>query len=74
MFVGFGLSAVFPVFHGLSLYGLEQMEQSIGLYWAILQGFLYILGAAIYTVCPFCYMQIFGSFPKLTLRLIGPNT
>lgn len=52
MFVGFGLSAVFPVLHGLQMYGVEQMQQSIGLYWVILQGSLYILGAAIYAVCP----------------------
>lgn len=50
MFVALGLSAVFPVFHGYAIYGHEQMKQSIGLYWAILQGFLYILGATIYAV------------------------
>ena len=50
MFVAYGLSAVFPVFHGLGLYGREQMKQSIGLYWVVLQGFLYILGAIIYAV------------------------
>ena len=50
MFVGFGLSAVFPVLHGVYMYGVEQMQQSMGLYWVILQGSLYILGAALYTV------------------------
>lgn len=50
MFVALGLSAIFPVLHGLAVYGHEQMKQSIGLYWAALQGFLYILGAAIYAV------------------------
>ncbi|PWY92494.1 hemolysin-III channel protein Izh2 [Aspergillus heteromorphus CBS 117.55] len=48
MFVGMGLSAVFPVIHGLRLYGLEQMTRQIGLGWLLLQGFLYILGASIY--------------------------
>lgn len=48
MFVGMGLSAVFPVFHGLVLYGPEQMMRQIGLGWVLLQGFLYILGAGIY--------------------------
>lgn len=48
MFVGMGLCAVFPVFHGLKLYGLAQMRQQIGLYWLILQGALYITGATIY--------------------------
>lgn len=51
MFVGFGLSAIFPVLHGVYMYGLEQMRYSIGLDWVLLQGFLYILGAAIYAVC-----------------------
>ncbi|KAJ5736270.1 uncharacterized protein N7483_001395 [Penicillium malachiteum] len=48
MFVGMGLSAVFPVVHGLVLFGFERMRQQIGLSWLLLQGFLYILGAAIY--------------------------
>lgn len=48
MFVGMGLSAVFPVIHGLQRYGIEQMARQIGLGWLLLQGFLYILGAGIY--------------------------
>ncbi|KAE8146538.1 hemolysin-III related-domain-containing protein [Aspergillus avenaceus] len=48
MFVGMGLSAVFPVLHGLRMYGIEQMTRQIGLGWLLLQGFLYILGAGIY--------------------------
>ncbi|KAL1965338.1 hypothetical protein VTN77DRAFT_5775 [Rasamsonia byssochlamydoides] len=48
LFVSMGLSAVFPIAHGLSLYGVEQMTRQIGLDWLLLQGFLYILGAAIY--------------------------
>lgn len=48
MFVGMGLSAVFPVIHGLQLYGLELMARQIGLWWLLLQGMLYILGAGIY--------------------------
>lgn len=48
MFVGMGLSAVFPVIHGLQLYGIEQMTRQIGLGWLLLQGFLYILGAGFY--------------------------
>ena len=51
MFVGFGLSAVIPVVHGLRRYGLEQMQQSMGLYWVVLEGLLYIIGANIYAVC-----------------------
>ncbi|KAL4928379.1 hemolysin III family protein [Aspergillus undulatus] len=48
MFVGMGLSAVFPVVHGLHLFGRDQMMRQIGLGWLLLQGFLYILGAGIY--------------------------
>ncbi|GLI73289.1 hypothetical protein PoHVEF18_001504 [Penicillium ochrochloron] len=48
MFVGMGLSAVFPVLHGVALFGVERMRQQIGLGWLLLQGFLYILGASIY--------------------------
>ena len=50
MFVGFGLSAVFPVLHGVRMYGANQMQHSIGLYWVLIQGFLYILGAGLYAV------------------------
>ena len=51
MFVGFGLSAILPVLHGVYLYGFEHMSYSIGLDWVLLQGFLYVLGAVIYAVC-----------------------
>lgn len=50
MFVGMGLSAVFPVIHGLQLYGLRQMEKQIGLRWLVLQGLLYVTGAGLYAV------------------------
>lgn len=45
-----GLSALFPVFHGLELYGFEEMRDKMGLSWLVLQGFLYILGAGLYAV------------------------
>jgi len=48
MFVLMGLSAVFPVLHGVRLYGVEHLRKSIGLDWVLLQGALYIAGAAIY--------------------------
>ncbi|SMY20961.1 unnamed protein product [Zymoseptoria tritici ST99CH_1A5] len=48
MFVLMGLSAVIPVVHGVSKYGYAQMEQRMGLSYAIGQGVLYIVGAAIY--------------------------
>lgn len=50
MFIAMGLSAMLPVFHGLVLYGLHRLDQQISLFWLVLQGFLYILGAAFYAV------------------------
>lgn len=50
MFIAMGLSAVFPVFHGLVLYGLHRLNRQISLFWLVLQGFLYIVGAAFYAV------------------------
>jgi adiponectin receptor len=45
-----GLSAVIPVLHGMEMYGVDDMQGRIGLYWLLLQGFLYILGAGLYAV------------------------
>jgi adiponectin receptor len=53
MFVGMGLSAVFPVLHGLSKYGMAQLEKTIGLSWVLLQGALYVVGAGLYAVSRF---------------------
>lgn len=50
MFISMGLSAVFPIGHGIFAFGLEQMERQIGLSWSVLQGILYILGAVIYAM------------------------
>ncbi|KAF2235491.1 HlyIII-domain-containing protein [Viridothelium virens] len=50
MFVGMGLSAIFPVLHGLRLYGVRRLDETMGLSWVVLQGFLYVLGAGIYAV------------------------
>ena len=50
MFVAMGLSAVVPVFHGIRVFGVEQLNQQMGLSWLVTQGFLYILGAGIYAV------------------------
>jgi adiponectin receptor len=48
MFVAMGLSAALPVFHGISLFGIRQMNRTIGLPYVITQGALYIIGAAFY--------------------------
>lgn len=50
MFVAMGLSAIFPVLHGLKLYGYKQLDNQIGLSWLVSQGILYIAGASIYAV------------------------
>ncbi|KAI5287523.1 hypothetical protein KEM54_005925 [Ascosphaera aggregata] len=50
MFVSMGLSAIFPVFHGLAKFGIGQMQTQVGLFWLVLQGFLYILGAYLYAI------------------------
>jgi predicted membrane channel-forming protein YqfA (hemolysin III family) len=50
MFVAMGLSAVVPVFHGIQVFGVEQLNRQMGLSWLVTQGFLYILGAGIYAV------------------------
>lgn len=75
MFVAMGLSAVFPVIHGLSLYGVEQMKSRIGLPWLVLQGALYIIGAGFYAVCT---PIIFGYFASNThgdsVSLSGEDT
>lgn len=50
MFVSMGLSAIVPVLHGVSKYGVAQLEKQIGLSWLVAQGVLYVAGAAIYAV------------------------
>lgn len=50
MFVAMGLSAIFPVIHGLMLYGLASMDRRIGLTWLVIQGMLYVAGAGLYAV------------------------
>jgi adiponectin receptor len=48
LFALMGLSAVFPVLHGIQLFGVAHLRESIGLDWVVLQGVLYVSGAAIY--------------------------
>jgi len=55
-----GLSAIIPVLHGSRLYGLRQFNLSIGLSWLVLQGVLYIAGAAIYAVSLLLHMRTAG--------------
>ena len=50
MFVAMGLSAIFPVIHGLQIYGLDVMEDRMGLKWLVGQGVTYVLGATIYAM------------------------
>jgi adiponectin receptor len=53
MFVAMGLSALFPVLHGVKTFGVAQLERQMGLSWLVTQGVLYILGAGIYAVSTF---------------------
>jgi adiponectin receptor len=48
LYVGLGLSAVVPVFHGLMVYGYSHLNRNMGVKWVVLQGALYISGAALY--------------------------
>lgn len=57
MFVAMGLSAVFPVIHGVELYGVSEMRNREGLTWLVLQGFLYIFGAGLYAVCIYTFVR-----------------
>lgn len=71
MFVAMGSSAIFPVLHGIEMYGVDSMRERIGLTWLVLQGVLYITGAGLYAV----------SDPSLvinlrvtnSIRLVGPR-
>jgi predicted membrane channel-forming protein YqfA (hemolysin III family) len=53
MFVAMGTSAIVPVLHGIYLFGFPQLERQMGVSWLVLQGILYISGAAIYAVSVF---------------------
>ncbi|GAA5922977.1 hemolysin III family protein [Sporobolomyces koalae] len=48
LFISLGLSAVFPVGHAITRYGLEQASANISLFWLALGGGLYIVGALLY--------------------------
>ncbi|ROW09798.1 hypothetical protein VMCG_02175 [Cytospora schulzeri] len=50
MFVGLGVSGVFPIIHGLTIYGYAELNERIGLNWVLLEGALYISGAFIYAM------------------------
>jgi len=48
MFVAMGLSAVFPIVHGLEARGMDALNKTIAFPWLVTHGVLYILGAALY--------------------------
>lgn len=50
MFITMGLSSVWSVFHGVELFGYEQLGRQMGLSWMITEGVLYITGALLYAV------------------------
>lgn len=53
MFVALGLSAVLPIGHAMQLHSLHKLDELMGLRWVVLEGVLYISGAAIYAVRSF---------------------
>lgn len=54
MFAGMGMCAIFPVIHGLMIYGFVQMLDQIGLGWLVVQGVFYLTGTLLYAVsCSF---------------------
>src|SRR4051812_13056412 len=48
LFVGMGLSGIFPVIHGFFAFGVEHLNRPIRLRWLVAEGALYILGAGLY--------------------------
>lgn len=48
MFIAMGLSALFPVIHGLKIYGFHTMRSRMGLVGLVFEGIFYILGASLY--------------------------
>ncbi|RKF57778.1 ADIPOR-like receptor SPBC12C2.09c [Erysiphe neolycopersici] len=48
MFIAMGLSALFPVIHGLKIYGFHTMRSRIGLVGLVFEGIFYIMGASLY--------------------------
>ncbi|KIM78802.1 hypothetical protein PILCRDRAFT_75079 [Piloderma croceum F 1598] len=43
-----GLSALIPIAHSIRLFGLAQSHRQCGLYWFLLEGLFYALGATAY--------------------------
>jgi adiponectin receptor len=58
MIISLGLSALFPIVHGVRKFGIRQMNKQIGLFWVVLQGLLYIVGAYIYAVSKETYLTV----------------
>ncbi|KAG0303698.1 hypothetical protein BGZ98_006395 [Dissophora globulifera] len=48
MFLAMGLSAVFPVIHGIILYGLDLAHRAISLNYMVVMGSSYVFGALLY--------------------------
>jgi adiponectin receptor len=64
IFVSLGLSSLFPIIHAVRLFGLEQTHKQCGLYWYLLEGLFYALGATVYAVSHFqLSSQTFNAIP-----------
>ncbi|SPO04035.1 related to PHO36 (regulatory role in lipid and phosphate metabolism) [Cephalotrichum gorgonifer] len=48
MFVGLGTSGVFPILHGIQIYGFKGMDERMSLRLVALHGLVYIIGAVLY--------------------------
>ncbi|KAF2241533.1 putative hemolysin-III channel protein Izh2 [Trematosphaeria pertusa] len=51
LFVSLGLLSIFPILHGIYIYGFGELERMMGLRWSAVQGFFYILGCVIFSTC-----------------------
>ncbi len=71
MFVGMGISAVFPVLDGLKTFGLQAMEKQMGLSWLVLQGALYIFGAGLYAVSYTLDFRAIAELGRLAFQKLG---
>lgn len=50
MFVAEGLTTVIPVLHALTIFSVDELRGRIGLFWLMLEGAFYLLGAGLYAV------------------------
>ena len=52
-----GLSALIPITHAILLFGLKQAHKQCGMYWYLLEGLFYAIGATFYVVSAHSSLQ-----------------